>query len=1655
MASSPNLSNINYSFDKKKQYSQVVFQQGKPILDVDLNDMSNALYAQSTSALVEKMGYGASQIDFREWAMTAVDTKDPDNDRNQLNFAMTLGRLDTLKGVIDLHELRESGLDSRVIFDYGRIVDSAATANTDDRPYANYILKGKVTGNSTDTVIRDVHKNFSANHRLTAYTHSETITPSYVNTSAIANPSQTRQTLPALLRIQEGACRLRLIAANEEREIISVANGEITVGDAFSAAPSADDEYVILPPNTLKEYKQSYDDATSQSTSKPEGLLNLPKLVTYVQVFEEDISSDEDSDIKSAALGVETTHRTQLRWCIRVATLRTSIDGDTDNNIALGGLKIEHINTLLNGQRLVEHHALADATDSTASSDEGALQTQYWRESDGTDITIGKILDQESPYAELGLTPAHFFNSEEYTLDRLYWAFLKGLFLKSSSFVFNDFVILNVFNSETKSNRTNAGSEELSNIFYPGAQTNTAADIIEHAFLSVGNGFVRVAGDAGAEPARFKSPPRVFHTHADLSVDNMRSRTLHGLRGGIIYGANAPLVFKSPASHFSFVDQMVLGMSGIGSAQGETSEGYRIPSAIDYTLANTTASLAQSGYDAGAIKMISPISASTISTGHTDGSFLSGTASYLLREKGGRTSHTVNANDAELGWSLYKQEASDLTDANNQSDFSIRGWEEGIAQAIAFQQGLNFRKLAIKTTAHKSMDLFTISETPRQQADQHDQDVINASSTAFQIPYLQSEAKNGNLFLDSYSGSAGFIFADFLPSNFIPASVSRFDPKPLLQQYQATGGIKGYDQSFQATRSPSDYRYGAWNRFNRVKISENIGGTSLDNANAPTYSMDMWGNRCTAMRLRYHVGDFYPGAVDTNGVPTNQLVDSMNLFVKVEPLSLAHWMTMPKHQHSILENSISFAEGIEALLKVAHGLGDTQKLVNSSGSALIQETSPIRNNEFPLFPTAPSVGAVDPTNLPFEHYKQPFVHWYHPTMHKIKSPHPDGTNSGYDVDSNGAAVGIDITVYPKFGRRSLIVPALVPSRFSEKEIAVGGDTFTVPISIDGDTSGTYQQFPELVGTDTVTSVRGKMTVNIHNETGLISDGVKNSILPYPYHGSVPTDGGTTVITADGDGSLITFDHNQITFPAVGINSKELTPSPVFIPASRSFAFGQESESEPKVGFNTLIESFTQGQWSDVVDAESAFPYDEKLTHYVPESGGASTVPTNLNVDFDAWSVPVLRTAINTQTVSGIVKLVRTSFATGLGDTTLSSDYSEFFTMPTNVFTNYNSGTYTYDAQQVPAIGPDNPVDTLFVGDLGTALGGFSDRAGFISPLNFGVPMRVGVGLMPNGRIGTSVDVRDSFEFGEYLYSNDTFILDTFTAISGMGLQQKLMWNCSFRVLHTRPGGMTSSEVSTAPKSITEVFLAHDRTDNMTKKTFPAPSNSQKKPFIHLMSMHPNTNSNFPNKPHMEHLYPMISDSTGGTHDSNAMTNGVYDYTLDTVRTSSMGDTFAVDPFDTMMNDAVFGATNNPTKSSENLNKNSGIEIDLISELNMIHDNLDDYDLNSAALVNGQTFSISRTMPTANELTLPGDHELVFVLYTGHYGAKMHDANNDVNVSHIPPVAGCHLTATLEINRPSERISSTNSDNHHYGVTMNNTSEPITTYAILGTKLINN
>lgn len=1639
----PNLSSPNHEFDKTKLYNRVVFQQGKPILDVDLNDMSVALQAQATSAIAQKMGYGPSQIDYRDWAMTAVESSMNDS-RNIDNFRVSLGRLDSLKGVIDTSELVTPSKAPSIIFDYAKLPNNPSQAT--DREWGNYILKGKVTEGTSTTQFSDDSKDFTGGltgHRLESYNEYTTISAA---TSLIRTADGLTATVgnvnDCVIRITEEACRVKFITGNLAsdfpRDIESASGSGITVSDAFSSTPSVGDEYVIIPPNTLESYRTEYDGKSTFESSLSEGLGGLPRLLTYVQVFEEDISSVEDPNIVSNVFGSETTHRSQLRWCIRVAKVYISKENESHQGSPVGDLKLAHIFTFMADNAYEEHQLLTDGAGPIDYIQYAKEQVTHWNPTNVATYQADYGLGG-SPYSDsFGITALHFYSAKEAQLDTIYWSFLKSVLLQQQGANnFNDFVLLNQFTCESKSkqwfidNPADTAYPEISQYFFPNGKTNDNVNG-DHAWMSIAG--THDPAHVDDQPGTFKAPPRIFTTHADLSVDNMKSRTLHGVRGGVI-SDTAPLVFDSVASHMSFVDQALLGLSGLGSAQGTTSAGNRIPAATNYTLTGTTTGFADAGYGVGAVKPINPLS----SADEMDG-FVEGSASYLLREKGSRSSHTVNYDDPDLGWSFYKSESTGLV-TNDNSDFTVRGWEEGIAQSASFLQGLNFRKLAIKTTAHKSQDLFTISERPVVANNQIGQVVEqNSAATAFQIPYNQSESNNNNLFLDSYSGSANnqllAINTDFNATSFIPANVDRYDPKPLLTGFQATGGIKGFAQSPVTDHRDLAVTYGAWNRFDADAVYTAL--SSPSDSNAPTYVGDLWSNRCTAMRLRYHVGDFYPGATDARGIPSNELVDSMNLFVKVEPLSLAHWMTMPKHQHSILENSISFAEGIEALLKIAHGIGDTQKLVNHIEQPLIQPNSPALS-EIGDYQSR-SVGDVDPLNLPFEHHRHPFVHWYHPAMHKVQAPHPSGGGTSY---TNSAGTSFKVTPYPKWGRRSLIVPALVPSTFKSKTLEGGSthlhgsDDYRVPYTHADEGSGIETAFPD--GTSLTTDLDEVLSTDMTQVTetfGLIAESGSASF-PYPIHASRATNDATTTITAD-DGSTIIFRNNQVTFPAVGKIADGIRPGPVFLPASRIYAQQAGSGTEIRLGFNTMLTENAAAQWNDVSADEAYFPYEERATLNTYEAGGQlSDLPSEFQFIFDAWSVPVMRAAINTQTVAGIVSLVRTSFATGLGDQSLSSDYT--FTMPTSTMDN------DYDGVQVPAIGPDNPLDTLFVGDLGTALGGFKNRAGFMSPLNLGVPMRRNVGLVPNDYYNESDGVRDSFELARSQYSGGSVILNSFTAINKMGLQQKLMWNCSFRVLHARPSGMDGT-ASTAPKSITEVFLAHDRTSNMATKTLPAPSGAFKKPFIHLMSTHPATNANFPNKAHMEHLYPMVSDSTGGTHDTTPVevSDGVvtYDYTRDEVKTSSMGDTYAADPFDYAVNNAVL-PNDNPLRERDNLSRNSGIEIDLLNELGRMHDDPVPYGITQIANIGLASLTLRDMMPTANELTLPGDHELIFVLYTGHYGAKMYDTEDEVDISYIPSVAGCHLTATLEINRPSDRVKSTDTDEHHYGYELNTYSIPST------------
>lgn len=1677
MSSNLNLSDPNHEFDEKKHYNKVVFQQGKPILDVDLNDLSDALIAQSRSSLIEKMGFGPAQLDYREWAITSVDSAPTDN-RNIDNFSFTLGRLDTHKGVIDTNSYKGDSLDSRIVFDYRKLV-ADSTTSTFDRPYANYIHKGTVTTGDISG-FKDYSKPLTnPNTKLLGFDTNVEISSDYTSYVSQVNQNATNTTQAFLGRFVEGACRVVFLSGNNaglEREI----TGFDGTGITFAALPqtlNAGDEYIIVPANTLSAYRTRYASKTDRASSEAVGLGNMSKLLVYVQVFEEDISSDEDSDIQSSLLGYETTHRTQLRWCVRVCEYFESQEGDTspDTNKQLTNLQLQHIFKKLSSTGSVEYQTLIDSVDATSSQNENYLQTNFWRNNLKGSFTDTQLDKQVSPYYSVGITPMHFFSAKEAQVQSLLWAFLKSSLLGvlDGQNGHNDVQILALMHSESKTTSNNAPSETIVEFFYPGAYTDLTTNTIEHAFLSNRENYKNSDLDTSLDftPGNFISPPKIMHTQAELSEDNMRSRTLFGFRGGILYGDVAPLVFQSSADHLSFIDQAVLGALGLGYSLGTDSSGNRVSSYYDFTAPGSTTTETQSGYGDGAVKMVDILNSST--------------PSYTLRDKGTRTNHTVSSTDENLGWSFYRYEGASLVGDNDETEISRRQWDQGIGQAIALRDSINFRKLAIKTSAHKSMDMFTISPRPLHQITPNgfintwsetldDSNTFGRSvlSITMNVPFLlpfndENDNEVYSAYRDTYSGLGREVGGNipaysanlFMPNNKTLAldnDVSlktNYNSRDLLERYQhQSSGVSSYvvrDTNATTNLDSNHYSlgnyYGPWGRFS---FSEAAWTRSVDNG-ALKVPMDLWSNRCTAMRLRYHIGDFYPNGTDSRGIPKNLLVDNLNLFVRIEPLSLAHWMTMPKHQHSILENSLVLADGIEALLKVSHGLGDTQKLINSSGQPLLQSTSPYHQEEIyegqtlDLVNRDTNVGNVDPMDLPFGHENQPFVHWYHPAQNNIRRNH-------------GQVLGTRATYYPKFGRRSLIIPAITANQH---------DSF-----VGFNNNYNRPHYDDLNGT-TQNSLGG---ADIENAVAT-SSGYLGGSVEYVAHGKdVNIGGGVSYDVYDRQGNIVEVVSGELSFPftpSTSTNSyNDITP--VFLPANRYFIQNNDlqtvngSQISRRVGYDTVIRNYNSySRWNLDAKEDQYIPYSEKTLYWDDEVSGVTNPPSYLQQEFDVWSVPVMRAGIRTTTVAGIVGLVRTSFENSLDSSTLPSEYSNF-TLSEYAYT----ASGEHKGMQVPAIGPDIPTDTLFVGDTGTALSQVYQRSGFMSPLTLGVGsiLKDGGLVHNNQKTSSSIKVyRDSFDVYVDKTSNSDSLRRSFNSLSGMGLQIKLLTNCSFRILHARPNGSVVAnerQQSSTPKSLTEVFIGHNRSvtegGTMQPVSLPSVTDADSKPFIHLASMNKGTSTTTPNSTALGHLYNMVSDSVGGAKTINLSSsislptdsdfnnpfnnNRVPDLFYQSNQRTAVGDTYAADPFDY----ALFNSYNpsaNPMTANDNLEANSGIEIDLIKELDMMHQNPSNYNIEASSGSKG----LQEMMPTSAEMTLPGDHEIIFVLYTGHYGAKMYDTNDTIDTTHIPPVAGCHLTATIEVNRPSERISSTASDEHHYGQTVDG--NPVNTYSILSTK----
>lgn len=1093
--SNPIVSRAN-TFDAAKLYKAVRFQQGKPVLDTELNDLQDMTFEQIMSLLRRDEQFVGVETSPFEWAVGPVNSE-ASSARNNDNFAVTLGRLPTSKGVIDTFPLSQDST-SRVVYDYNKIA-AAALQEAGDLQYANYMYKGTVS--SVDaanprTVFSDLSKSLKASDLLVART-------STFNLGATQNNSIVTFT------VKSEACRIIFTSATNGANVGPVVDisshtaNQITSGAAFPADITVGDEYIIIPGNELVAQRTAWDAAQGQDTVL--GSEANPLCVAFVQTWDEDISSNEDSAIELPAVGAETTHRTQLRWCVRIARLGMSTDfagtlfEKTDSTSGLKTLLTQVSDATADIARAFGSDMSRGAGDDVSSplipnathqpwfvkddgngntvySDEGLHQHSMLNietsvladESAGiVNIRSGKNFFESyrGLYYSQGITPSHFYYGEDESF--LNWRVIKALVLAGLHTTIADIDVLEtdivclaawtapskrlhtsfladpsntnyttLQNAGTAVNTT--GADTLSPKWYPNTIKTFEQDskvAFEHTRLS----FTPMArfglSDYDAQRAVFLTPPRAFLSLSEVSgeVFSSRASTYGSYPTGAFgliqdqfkpaeirnikliadkYGSadaqgrftSVPRVSESLRERLALLETAVLGLTGLGSAT-ELLPVSAVPRAEGDSfglgsLQNTANKLLKGTHTQGLAQ--AGVSANPISTsGNADYTSLSAIRQLTTYENdtatiGGvffgeplKEGSSYGDRPEQLGDGTYKSRESLETNSlsyaigrDTQQGWSGRAsidrsreWHEGLSSAVTFSRGFQFRKLAIKTVSHESADLFTVNVpmwwNNRQRS--RIETILNADGVPVGTSFTVPDATIDNILtldyqskdpLTSASGAVRSHLARFGVKG--PMGISSYDgvgyipAMGSLNLAVADGNHRGYNKGPVATNTsllpflnkisgsqalsmlragygeaavannPDISRLvssdsGAWSR-RQTSLSElvrlakeKVAGTL--NVADPFPAVSTTENRCTTMRLRYHIGDFYPGTNDTRGTPANLLVDSLNLFVRVEPLPLAHWMTMPKHQHSIIEGSLDMSEAIATLLDLSNGRG--------------------------------------------------------------------------------------------------------------------------------------------------------------------------------------------------------------------------------------------------------------------------------------------------------------------------------------------------------------------------------------------------------------------------------------------------------------------------------------------------------------------------------------------------------------------------------------------------------------------------------------------------------------------------------------------------------------------------------------------------------------
>ena len=1386
--SAPNVTRTG-TFDPTKNYKNARIQQGVPLFDVDVNDGLDAAAHQSKTATLAGRGESGAVRSGNTFRLTAIDPTTPRSIGNLRNFALVPGRVDTRFGAIDTDSMFDTAdtdeLRRILPFDSHRLAGSGF-ATSDLLLWKNRLFEGRATSATawSDTepmVLTDANKAFSPEHRLLGTLNDVTIPNTRMDLGGLpAEPFAFANKC----EIREQAAEVRFLSganAGISVPIVAVSATSVTVTGGFLTNPiEVGDEYVICPANMLREYEDAFEargvDASPVAFDVIGATTRLPWFVVYLHAFEDSISTDEDDDLEHPALtGTDVACRTRVGWAVRTALVEFNGVPTSD---ALAGV-LDSIGAVKYGaNNLTQQDLLAL----------GAVTEQGLRSEDMRGLAV--LNDSRG-------TGRLLYEGVASHVERLLNTNMQTVELREAR---TDSRVLCVLAPKTKQEATTV----MTPFFYPGYsdETNDGETGFGTAGLMLPGGWFWEPARAPADSAALLGELSAARALLRLKAYDGRTGYAHTAAGT----SEAVPLFRSVDEHIAFLDHLILNVTGLGWSQGIGSSLIRDSDGVVTAAGQPASTFAvETGFEAHDVNL----SESFVGTVHMLDPLAGGKGVWSAT-----TYHLLDGTPVEEGdfegWTPIQDESEGWGDYGARSPV-------GLEAAQALRGALNFRKLAVKTVAHREADLFNYAlQFDKTSAGPH----ASLDATTYRT---DDELVLKDVVVGNTSMASPFRFADgygitnaqaynigslyMLPESFEEGAAANgvwgAGKYVVGNVYAAYGTRLSGQVANEAFALPEFYPEPWFVEDDGVRRGK---ASSVAHESSRTGSLaDAWGradsftvaydrplstilNRCTVMRLRYHIGDFYPAP---NG--ENALVDNLHLFVRIEPLSAVHWATMPKHQHSVLADSMSIYSSLERMLEFFND------------QALTDPYSEQRTARFV------NGGAIEQAT---------------------------DTDADYiAVDTPGTAVA-QANLFP-----------IVHTAWPEMAVPEG----TADWASRNAKTGRVGAMPD---TDADTAFVGAL--------------------------------GTSVNLGSGEESLRAF----------------------------------------------VDPALLGGRWN-----------------------------------------------------------VNTGRQVPLNAAPSASAYLE-----------YNDG-FQKAALEAMAI-------------HGSGLAPAS-----VLPL---------MGLM--------------------------------SATYNMGLQQKLLWNCSFRVLHARPGGgyQASAFTPTAtappePRSLTELFVVRNRQTGEAVELPSEPTSADKKVYLHLGSMHPSAAATtakmrdgapvatvaHPNHALLGHLYPMVQDSIGGSFSASSDrlnkanlsdTDDVRVRTTDFVSTSLpdslTGDTYSADPFDAMFERAFSSdvAGEYQTALTDRLSQNSGIEIDLLNELRYVRENPTPHGLDKEASLGFGTLSWLDMMPTAKDLTAPGDHEILFVLYTGSYGQKMVDDAVSARVN--PSYCGCHLVASVEVNRPSQKRSSDGA--LHYG-----------------------